>query len=331
MVLRVDAGGCSARIAAACRDRNITYFMSARATAGIDAAIAAARCDPRRWSAAVANPAQRRSKAHVGELTDLVDLSGWPARTRLIVRREPRHPGAQRSPFDSDNFRLLGIPHRRHSQPCPARPRDEKARRRRGRRRASQGLRAGAHALHSLGRQLRMGSAVHHQRRARALVPDTLPHRASQTRGAQTAPLDAVAPARARVRDRPTRQAAAPHRTPRRQSPARRPAPQPSTPRPQPNITARTTRAAPPVSRVKNLRRFRVWWLGGRGLSVADGSPWLWLGGAGSCCRSSGRRGPGRQLETVCDVAPVEVLVFDGAEEALDDSVGPRARLRVRM
>ena len=27
MVLRVDAGGCSARIAEACRDRNITFFM----------------------------------------------------------------------------------------------------------------------------------------------------------------------------------------------------------------------------------------------------------------------------------------------------------------
>ncbi len=109
MVLRVDAGGCSARIAEACRDRNITFFMSARATAGIDAAIAAARCDPRRWSAAVANPKQRRSKAHVAELTDLVDLSGWPEGTRLIIRREPLHPGAQRSPFDSDNFRCWGF------------------------------------------------------------------------------------------------------------------------------------------------------------------------------------------------------------------------------
>ncbi len=109
MVLRVDAGGCSARIAEACRDRNITFFMSARATAGIDAAIAAARCDPRRWIAAVANPKQRHPKAHVAELTDLVDLSGWPARTRLIIRREPLHPGAQRSLFDSENFRYWGF------------------------------------------------------------------------------------------------------------------------------------------------------------------------------------------------------------------------------
>ncbi len=247
LVLRVDAGGCSARIAEACRDRNVTFFMSARATAGIDAAIAAARCDPRRWTAAVANPAQRHPKAHVAELTDLVDLSGWPARTRLIIRREPRHPGAQRSLFESDNFRLLGIPHRRPSRPRPARPPDEKARRRRRCRRASQGLRADAHALHRLARQLPMGNAVQHQRRARALVPDTTPHRAAQTRSPQTAPLAAVAPARARMRNRPTHLAAAPHRTPRRPSPARRPAPQLSTQHPQPPtapLTRRPTRRA---------------------------------------------------------------------------------------
>ena len=109
MVLRLDAGGCSARIAAACRDRNITYFMSARATAGIDAAIAAARADPRLWAAAVPGTKQRRPKAHVADLTDLADPSGWPSGTRLIIRREPRHPGAQRSLFASENFRYWGF------------------------------------------------------------------------------------------------------------------------------------------------------------------------------------------------------------------------------
>lgn len=33
----------------------------------------------------------------VAELTDLVDLDGWPPGARLIVRREPLHPGAQQS------------------------------------------------------------------------------------------------------------------------------------------------------------------------------------------------------------------------------------------
>ena len=199
MVLRLDSGGCSARIAAACRDRNVTFFMSARATAGIDAAIAAARCDPGRWTPGVPNPKQRHPKAHVAELTDLVGLSGWPARTRLIIRREPLHPGAQRSLFASENFRLLGLPHRRCGQPRPARPSHAQARRRRGRHSPPQRQRTGPHALHSLGRQLCMGSAVHDQRRARALVPDTAPCRTAQTRRTQTAPLAAVAPARARV------------------------------------------------------------------------------------------------------------------------------------
>ena len=42
------------------------------------------------------------------ELTDAVDLSRWPEGTRLIVRREPRHPGAQQSLFASELWRYWG-------------------------------------------------------------------------------------------------------------------------------------------------------------------------------------------------------------------------------
>jgi hypothetical protein len=38
----------------------------------------------------------------VTELTDLLDLSSWPEGTRLIVRRERPHPGAQLSVFDCE-------------------------------------------------------------------------------------------------------------------------------------------------------------------------------------------------------------------------------------
>ena len=44
----------------------------------------------------------------LGELTALVDLSDWPTGTRLIVRREPLHPGAQQSLFPSTMFRYWG-------------------------------------------------------------------------------------------------------------------------------------------------------------------------------------------------------------------------------
>jgi hypothetical protein len=44
----------------------------------------------------------------VAEATDLVDLSEWPPRTRLIIRREPLHPGAQQSLFPSLEYRYWG-------------------------------------------------------------------------------------------------------------------------------------------------------------------------------------------------------------------------------
>jgi hypothetical protein len=44
----------------------------------------------------------------VAELTDLVDLGDWPDGTRLIVRREPLHPGAQQTLFPSTEFRYWG-------------------------------------------------------------------------------------------------------------------------------------------------------------------------------------------------------------------------------
>lgn len=44
----------------------------------------------------------------MAEVTDLVDLSKWPDGTRLIIRREPLHPGAQQSLFPSLEYRYWG-------------------------------------------------------------------------------------------------------------------------------------------------------------------------------------------------------------------------------
>ena len=41
----------------------------------------------------------------VAELTGQVDLSGWPEGTRLIVRKERPHPGAQLRFTDTDGHR----------------------------------------------------------------------------------------------------------------------------------------------------------------------------------------------------------------------------------
>lgn len=51
-----------------------------------------------RWTAATDRQGEPRTNAAVAELTGL-NLLGWPAGARLLVRREPLHPGAQQT-FD---------------------------------------------------------------------------------------------------------------------------------------------------------------------------------------------------------------------------------------
>jgi hypothetical protein len=58
------------------------------------------------WVQAVELDGGVRPGAWVAELTDLVDLSAWPAGTRLVCRRERPHPGAQLTLFDTaEGFR----------------------------------------------------------------------------------------------------------------------------------------------------------------------------------------------------------------------------------
>ncbi len=43
------------------------------------------------------------------EVTGQIDLPTWPQDTRLIVRREPLHPGAQQTIDDIDGFRFTAM------------------------------------------------------------------------------------------------------------------------------------------------------------------------------------------------------------------------------
>jgi hypothetical protein len=47
--------------------------------------------------------------ARVAEATGLVDLSGWPPGTRLVLRKERPHPGAQLRTTDADGMRITGF------------------------------------------------------------------------------------------------------------------------------------------------------------------------------------------------------------------------------
>ena len=58
---------------------------------------------------ALAQDGTERENGEVAEITEMVDLSAWPEGSRLIVRRERPHPGAQLSFTDRDGYRFQAI------------------------------------------------------------------------------------------------------------------------------------------------------------------------------------------------------------------------------
>ncbi|OYD61200.1 DDE family transposase [Rhodococcus sp. OK302] len=61
------------------------------------------------WMPALDSSGGIRVGAWVAELTGLVQLSGWPAGVRLVVRKERPHPGAQLRLTDRDGLRLTAF------------------------------------------------------------------------------------------------------------------------------------------------------------------------------------------------------------------------------
>ena len=105
--VRTDSAGCTAFVWHA-RSRNVGFAVIARSNPGIHGAISRIAFDSDAWQQALGQDGEERPGAAVAEVTDLLDLSGWPSGTRLIVRREPLHPGAQQSLFPSTMFRYWG-------------------------------------------------------------------------------------------------------------------------------------------------------------------------------------------------------------------------------
>lgn len=105
--IRADSAGCTAGLLAGCRQRNIGFYVTVRRNAQIVAAIDDAEGLPGVWIPSGGDHSS--GGAAVAELTSLIDTSALPEGTRLIVRREPLHPGAQRSLFPSMQFRYWGF------------------------------------------------------------------------------------------------------------------------------------------------------------------------------------------------------------------------------
>ena len=105
--VRTDSAGCT-RFVWNARARNIGFAVVARSNTSIHTALSRVAFDDDAWQPALRQDGDERPGAAVAELTGHVDLSDWPEGTRLIVRREPLHPGAQQSLFPSTMFRYWG-------------------------------------------------------------------------------------------------------------------------------------------------------------------------------------------------------------------------------
>jgi hypothetical protein len=161
--------------AQACRARNVGFFTVARSNALIHTAIFDLIGFEEFWVPAERQDGQRRPGAAVAELSELVDLTEWPVGTRLIVRREPLHPGAQHSLFPEPRVPLLGSLHRPGRRPGRAGQDHAGPRPSRTQHRAPEGHRAlGLPLLRSRGEHELDGDRLDGGRPG-ALVPASLP------------------------------------------------------------------------------------------------------------------------------------------------------------
>ncbi len=114
VVVRSDSAGGTKSFTNGLRARNIRFAVVARSQDTLTAAIATANEDPNRWETAVdqsGDPVDATtdgSQAAVCEVTDLIDLTGWPEGTRVIIRRQPNHPGAQTTLLPDLDYRFWG-------------------------------------------------------------------------------------------------------------------------------------------------------------------------------------------------------------------------------
>lgn len=97
ILARADIGGRTHAFTADCRSAGIRFSVGYEVDERVREAIA--ELSESAWQSAIDGTGQEREGAQVTELTDRVDLSSWPEGTRLIVRRERPHPGAQLSVF----------------------------------------------------------------------------------------------------------------------------------------------------------------------------------------------------------------------------------------
>ena len=103
ILVRTDIGGCTHAFTSDCRDAGIRFSVGYELNDTVRGVILEAA--ETAWVQAIDAGGEDREGAWVAELTDHLDLRAWPEGSRLIVRRERPHPGAQFTIFDEHGYR----------------------------------------------------------------------------------------------------------------------------------------------------------------------------------------------------------------------------------
>lgn len=105
IVVRTDSAAATHELTDELRAAQINFLMGFDLTETIRRAIL--ELGDSAWRPAIGQDGEEREGAWVAEITDRLDLTGWPEGSRVIVRRERPHPGAQLSFTDHDGHRFL--------------------------------------------------------------------------------------------------------------------------------------------------------------------------------------------------------------------------------
>lgn len=107
LLARSDSAGATHAFAAACVERGVGFSFGFPVDVRIQRIVDVIpeSC----WQPAIQTDGELREGAWVAEATDTIDLSSWPKGSRLILRKERPHPGAQLTFTDVDGHRITAI------------------------------------------------------------------------------------------------------------------------------------------------------------------------------------------------------------------------------